>query len=292
MLRRQDKIAGYAYMAPALLLVTFLLVYPMLSNIYISFFKWDGLKPMRWLGVDNYVRFFGDINFTHSFTNTWIWVAFTLVAVVGMALMLAVFVKNVPGENFFKSIFFLPLAISYVSTGSIWIYMFGTEYGVINDILNLLGMQGRIGWLDGAPLNTISMLLASLWQGLGTSMVLYLKGLTSLPCEPLEAAAIDGAGAWRTFLHVTFPMLKPTHTIVIGMAMVNSFKTFDIIYIMTKGGPARSSETLAVTMYTETFLKSKLGYGAAIAVFLSAIILPIATVYIRKMIYDDAIDYK
>jgi ABC-type sugar transport system permease subunit len=90
MLRRQDKIAGYAYMAPALLLVTFLLVYPMLSNVYISFFKWDGLKPMQWRGVDNYVRFFGDINFTHSFTNTWIWVAFTLFVVVGMALMLAV----------------------------------------------------------------------------------------------------------------------------------------------------------------------------------------------------------
>ncbi len=288
----RDKIAGYVYMMPALLMVTVLLTAPMLYNTYLSFFKWDGLKPMKFLGFDNYLKFVNDRVFVQSFTNTLIWVAFTLVVVVTGALLVAVFVKNVPGENFFKSVFFLPLAISFVSTGSIWIYMYGKEYGVINDILSLMGVNTRIGWLYDIPLNTWSMLFASLWQGLGSSMVLYLMGLTTLPKEPLEAASIDGANSWQTFLHVIFPMLKPTHTIVVGMAIVNSFKTFDLIYVMTMGGPARTSETLAVTMYIETFSKLKMGYGAAIAVFLSLIILPIATVYIRQMIYADAIDYK
>jgi len=279
-------------MLPALILVTGLLTTPMIYNTYLSFFKWDGLKPMKFLGFENYQKFFSDRVFVQSFTNTLIWVAFTLVVVVTSALLVAVFVKNVPGENFFKAVFFLPLAISFVSTGAIWIYMYGKEYGVINDILALLGAKERIGWLYAIPLNTISMLFASLWQGLGSSMVLYLMGLTSLPSEPLEAASIDGANSWQTFMRIIFPMLKPTHTVVVGMAIVNSFKTFDLIYVMTKGGPARTSETLAVTMFIETFSKLKMGYGAAIAVLLSLIILPIATVYIRQMIYNDAIDYK
>ena len=288
----RDKIAGYVYMLPALVMVTGLLTIPMLYNTYLSFFKWDGLKPMKYLGLENYLKFVNDRVFVQSFINTLIWVAFTLVVVVTSALLVAVFVKNVPGENFFKSVFFLPLAISYVSTGSIWIYMYGKEYGVINDLLSLMGVQTRTGWLYDFPLNTVSMLFASLWQGLGSNMVLYLMGLTSLPNEPLEAASIDGASGWQTFIHIIFPMLKPTHTIVVGMAIVNSFKTFDLIFVMTKGGPARTSETLAVTMYIETFSKLKMGYGAAIAVLLSLIILPVATVYIRQMIYTDTIGYK
>lgn len=290
--RRKDSLAGYVYMAPALLMVSVFLTLPMIYNTYLSFFKWDGLKPMKFIGLDNYLKFFRDLNFTSSLTNTLIWVAFTLFFVVTSALLVAVFIKNIPGENLLKTIFFLPLAISFVSTGSIWIYMYGSEYGVINDFLSLLGVEAKTAWLYEVPLNTMSMLIASLWQGLGTSMVLYLMGLTQLPKEPIEASAIDGASAWQVFTHITFPMLKPTHTIVIGMAIVNSFKTFDLIYVMTNGGPARTSETLAVTMYMETFSKTKLGYGAAIAVFLSLIILPIAAVYIRKMIYADAIDYK
>lgn len=290
--RRKDKLAGYVYMAPALFMVMLFLLAPMGYNVYLSFFKWDGLKPKKFVGFSNYTKFFGDLNFVKSLTNTLIWVAFTLFIVVVAALLIAVFVKNVPGEKFFKSVFFVPLAISFVSTGSIWIYMYGKEYGVINDFLQLLGYQTRIAWLYAVPLNTVSMLFASLWQGLGSSLVLYLMGLTTLPKEPIEAAQIDGASAWNVFRHITLPLLKPTHTIVIGMAIVNSFKTFDLIYVMTNGGPARQSETLAVTMYMETFSKTKMGYGAAIAVFLSLIILPIAAVYIRTMIYQDAIDCK
>lgn len=292
MRRRKDMIAGYVYMAPALIMVTGLLTLPMIYNVYLSFFKWDGLKPKKFIGFNNYLKFINDLNFIKSFSNTLIWVAFTLLIVVTSALLLAVFIKDVPGEGFFKSVFFLPLAISFVSTGSIWIYMYGSEYGVINDLLALLGNGKKVSWLYEVPLNTVSMLVASLWQGLGSSLVLYLMGLTQLPKEPIEAAAIDGANAWQIFAHVTFPMLKPTHTIVMGMAIVNSFKTFDLIYVMTNGGPARTSETLAVTMYMETFSKQKMGYGAAISVFLSLIILPIATVYIRQMIYTDTLSYK
>jgi len=292
MRRRKDMIAGYVYMAPALILVTCLLTLPMIYNVYLSFFKWDGLKPKKYIGLSNYLKFIRDLNFIKSFSNTLVWVVFTLLVIVTSALLLAVFIKDVPGEGFFKSVFFLPIAISFVSTGAIWIYMYGSEYGVINDLLAILGAKEKISWLYEVPLNTVSMLIASLWQGLGSSLVLYLMGLTQLPKEPLEAAAIDGANSWQVFTRVTFPMLKPTHTIVMGMAMVNSFKTFDLIYVMTNGGPARTSETLAVTMYMETFSKQKLGYGAAIAVFLSLVILPIATVYIRRMIYSDAISYK
>lgn len=279
-------------MCPAVTAVMVFLTYPMLNNIQLSFFKWDGLRPKKYIGLGNYTRLFQDHIFMTSLTNTLVWVAFTIVVVVSLALLLAVFIKSMPFERFFKSVFFVPIAISFVSTGSIWLYMYGKEYGVLNDLLALLGQGERVAWLYDVPLNTVSMLFASLWQGLGANMVLYLMGLTSLPKEPLEAASIDGANAWQTFRHMIFPMLKPTHTIVVGMAIVNSFKAFDLIFVMTNGGPARTSETMAVTMYMETFSKTRMGYGAAIAVFLSLIILPIATVYIKTMVYADALEYK
>jgi multiple sugar transport system permease protein len=122
-------------------------------------------------------------------------------------------------------------------------------------------------------------------------MVLFLMGLTSVPVEPVEAASIEGATKWQTFIHVIFPMLRSTNTVVITMATVNSFKTFDIIYVMTRGGPYRSSETLAVTMFRETFTMSKMGYGSAISVFLSIIVIAVSVIYIRRMSSREAMYY-
>ncbi|MCL1855366.1 MAG: carbohydrate ABC transporter permease, partial [Clostridia bacterium] len=144
----------------------------------------------------------------------------------------------------------------------------------------------KLGLYDKLP----SLIVPGMVGGFG--IFLCRQFISDVPDSLCEAASIDGANAWQTFTHIIFPMLKPTHTIVVGMAIVNSFKTFDLIFVMTRGGPARTSETLAVTMYIETFSKLKMGYGAAIAVLLSLIILPIAVVYIRQMIYNDAIDYK
>jgi multiple sugar transport system permease protein len=272
---------GYIFALPAVLVVTLVLVIPMFQNIWLSFFKSDGLTPAKFIGFGNYARMVDDPNFLRSIANTLLWVVFTIVFAVGAGLLIAVFVNGIPGEKFFKSIFFMPLAISFVSAGAIWWYMYSKEYGVLNQLLELLGVKTKIDWLYDIPLNDFSLLVAWGWSQLGGNLVLFLMGLTSIPSEQIEASRLDGCNKWQTFTHITFPMLSPITTVVVGMAIVNSFKAFDLIYIMTRGGPVRSSETLAVTMFVESFQRNQQGFGAAIGVFLSILILPITAIYMR-----------
>lgn len=283
---------GYIFSFPAAVVITFMFIVPIFRNIYLSLFESDGLSVMRFVGFQNYINMFRDANFLRSVTNSVIWVLFTIVFSVGAGLLIAVFVNGIRGENIIKSVFFMPLAISCVSVGAIWWYMYSKEYGVLNEILRLLGFKVKVDWLYKIPLNNISLLIAWSWQQLGGNLVMFLMGLTAIPPEQIEASRIDGCNKWSTFIHITFPMLKPITTVVVGMAIVNSFKAFDLIYIMTRGGPVRSSETLAVSMFVESFQRNHQGFGAAIGVFLTLLILPITAIYMRATSTVDHADNK
>jgi multiple sugar transport system permease protein len=268
-----------------------LLVVPMLQNVYYSFFNWDGLGAPVFNGIRNYVTLFTDKVIGTSMLNTVVWVIFTLVFPALGGLLVAVFLTGVKGAGFFKSIFFIPLTISFVATGIIWTYMFSRELGVVNGIFGLMGLDLKPSYLTSVPLNTFAMIIAWTWQQLGSNMVMFLMGLGTIPRDPIEACLLDGANKWQTFVHVKFPMLAPITTVVITMAMVNSFKVFDIIYVMTRGGPYSSSETLAVSMFRETFTLFHMGYGAAISVVLSLIVIVISAAYIKRMTKRDMLYY-
>ena len=286
-----ERVISYVFILPALVLVVVLLLVPMFQNVYYSFFDWDGIAKPVFAGVSNYAKFLVDRDFLVSLRNTVIWVGFTLVFPVLGGLLVAVFVDGVRGERVFKSVFFIPLTISFVATGLIWTYMYGKELGVLNNLFALLHLNLKPSWLTGVPLNTFSMLIAWTWQQLGTNMVMFLMGLGTIPKEPIEASIIDGATRFETFVHIKLPMLRPITTVVITMAMVNSFKAFDIIYVMTRGGPYHSSETLAVTMFRETFTLFKMGYGSAISIFLSVVVIAVSALYIRQMAKKDLLYY-
>jgi ABC-type sugar transport system permease subunit len=288
---RKERAISYLFVLPAFALVVVLLLVPMFQNIYYSFFEWDGISKPVFTGFGNYTSLFEDANFLVSFRNTLIWVGFTLLFPVMGGLLVAIFVRGLVLERFFKSVFFIPLTISFVATGIIWTYMFSRDLGVLNNLFSLLGLRVKLSWLTSVPLNTFSLLIAWTWQQLGVNMVLFLMGLATIPQDPIEAAVIDGANKWQTFVHVTLPMLRPITTVVITMAMVNSFKAFDIIYVMTRGGPYRSSETLAVTMFRETFTLFRMGYGAAISVLLSVIVIAVSTLYIKRMARRELLYY-
>jgi multiple sugar transport system permease protein len=283
---------GYVFSFPALALITFMFIVPMFQNIYLSLFESAGVSLMRFVGFGNYLKMFRDSNFLRATVNSLLWVIFTIVFSVGIGLLIAVFVNRIKGENIIKSVFFMPLAISFVSVGAIWWYMYSKEYGVLNEILRLLGFKTKVDWLYTIPLNNISLLIAWSWQQLGGNLVIFLMGLTSIPAEQTEAPRIDGCNKCQTFIHITFPMLKPITTVVVGMAIVNSFKAFDLIYVMTRGGPVRSSETLAVNMFVESFQRNNQGYGAAIGILLTLLILPITTIYMRSTAVVDHADNK
>ena len=156
--------------------------------------------------------------------------------------------------------------------------------GTINQMLRVVGLGSFARpWLMEPPWNTIAMLVAFTWQTTGTNMTLFLVGLQAIPTDPVEAAKLDGANSFQTFRYIILPLLRPITTVVITIAVVNSFKVFDLIWIMTLGGPYRSSETLAVTMYRESFISFRLGYGAAIANFLSLIVIIFSIIYLRSI---------
>lgn len=277
------RIEPYVYMAPAVLFVVVFLLYPAAYTLYISFTDWDGLNPPQFIGFDNYIQMFNETVFGTSLLNTLIWVIATLIFPVGLGLMLAVFVNRIPLQGFYKAIFYLPYAISATSAAVIWTFMLSPT-GVINEGLRMIGLDAFAQpWLMKPPLNTLAMLMAFTWQTTGTNMILFLVGLQAIPPDPIEAAKLDGASGWQTFRHVIMPLLRPITVVVITIAVVNSFKVFDLIWVMTQGGPYRSSETLAVTMYRESFVLFRLGFGAAIANFLSLIAIVFAIVYLRSV---------
>lgn len=287
---KNNKFVSYLFIFPAFLLVVLVLLVPMLQNVYYSFFKWDGISEPVFSGFRNYMALFSDSNFLTSFRNTIIWVVFTLIFPVMGGLIVAVFLRGLKFENIFKSVFYIPITISFVATGIIWNYMYSREIGVLNTLLSLIGVD-RISWLVNVPLNTFSLLIAWTWQQLGTNMVLFLMGLTAIPAEQTEAAMLEGATRWQTFIHITFPMLRPITTVVVVMAMANSFKVFDLIYVMTRGGPYRSSETLAVTMFRETFTMFNMGYGAAISIVLSIVVIGTSAFYLKSTLKKDLLYY-
>ncbi len=278
-----DRVEPYLYMAPAVLFVAVFLLYPAVYTIVISLTKWDGLTPPVFVGLKNYFQIVQSPIFRSSLTNTLIWVVGTLLLPVALGLLLALMVNRIPLQGFFKSMFYLPYAVSATSVAVIWGFML-SPVGFIDNVLRAVGLENlATSWLITPPWNTIMMLIAYTWLSTGTNMILFLVGLQNIPTDPIEAAKIDGANTRQLNWYVVFPLLRPVTTVVVTIAVVNGFKVFDLIWVMTQGGPYRSSETLAVTMYRESFVSFHLGYGAAIANILSFIVIMFSIIYLQSI---------
>jgi multiple sugar transport system permease protein len=269
-------------MLPAIVLVSVLLLWPFLRSSWLSFTDFKGIGAAKWVGLDNYRQLLNDPVLTQSMKNTLYWVIGTLVLPVGLGLLIAVASYDVRGGALYRLPFLMPYALSGTAIATVWQFML-TKNGALNSVLGALGLESwERSWLLRPPLNTWAMIFASTWQAVGVSVLLFLIGLQVIPRDPIEAARLDGAEGWRLFKDMTFPLLRPMTIVTVGISLVNSLKTFDIIWIMTQGGPYRSSETLAVTMYRQTFVLFEHGYGAAISVVLSVIVLAVSLLYLTR----------
>jgi multiple sugar transport system permease protein len=275
--------AARGFIAPGVLLVGVLLYLPLLWTVFLSFTQYDGLSSPQWVGLSNYGQMFKDPDFLNSVFNTLLWVVGTLVVPVGLGLGLALLTFNLKGGTWLRLPFLIPYAISGIGVGLIWSFVLQSG-GALDQALQLVGVDDPPRWLLDAPLNTVVMIFAASWQGIGVNALLFTIGLQSIPKEPLEAARLDGATGLRLFTGILWPMLRPLTTVVIGLSIVASLKTFDIVLGMTKGGPGRVSETLALTMYNDTFVNSQYGLGSAIAVFLSVVTLLASVLYLRQQL--------
>ncbi|MFC4554148.1 carbohydrate ABC transporter permease [Georgenia faecalis] len=278
--------ASRSFALPALAIVAVLLYLPFLWTTYLSFTEFNGLGDPEWVGLEKYREMFADAGFFTSVRNTLLWVVGTLVLPVGLGLFIAVLAHDIKGSFWYRLPFLLPYAISGVAVGVIWTFILQTG-GALSEALAFLHLPGtELRWLLDAPLNTLVMIVAATWQGAGVNALLFGIGLQSIPKEPIEAARLDGASGWTLFRTMTWPMLAPLTTVVVGLAIVGSLKTFDIIWAMTKGGPGRSSETLALTMYKETFVNNDYGLGAAVAVLLTVVTVAASVLYLRRQLSD------
>jgi multiple sugar transport system permease protein/raffinose/stachyose/melibiose transport system permease protein len=269
-----------------LTIYTLIVIIPLLSSFYYSFTNWNGFNPeYRIVWFDNYLKVFNDPNFRTAIKNTLIWMAAAIIlpVVTGLAIALVLH-QGVRFSNLYKSLFYLPICLSLAVIGQVWIWIYQPDWGLINIVLRGVGLDHLAkAWLANPDTALYSVIIAWSWQQVGLAMVIFLAGLTSIPTDLTEAAEIDGATYWKSLRYVVIPLLSPATTVVIALSIINSLKSFDVVYMMTGGGPFHSSDTLAMFMYNESFKKYFMGYGSAIAVVLFLIAMIIIAFYFRQV---------
>lgn len=270
---------AFAFMAPAVIFVTVFLLLPVVFNVYASFTGWEKFSGLgTFVGVRNYETLAANPKFLDATINTTVWLITSFILPAALGLTLALLIKGVVGEETFKSIFFLPRMFSATAVGVIWYYVYANE-GIVNSGLRGLGLGSLASrWLYEDGLATPAMIVTHLWQQVGLMMVLLLLGLNALPTEPIEAAKVDGASRWQVFRHIILPLLLPTLLVVITISVLAGFTSFDLVWVMGRDFPNRSTLTLAVNQYWESFRAGHWAYGAAIAVVLGIIAMAISWV--------------
>lgn len=279
----QRKLLIGLFLAPTVIglgLFTFL---PILASVVLAFFSWDIITPPRFVGLENFADIATDPTIRVSFLNT---IGFVVVAVtlqLAVALVLAVLVNTrMPGllKSFFRSVLFFPLVLSAASVSIIMGYLFNENFGLVNHVLNLLGMAD-VPWLTSTRGAMTVVILVYVWQNFGFSFLLFLGGLSSIPKEVYEAAQVDGATGWKQFWRITFPLVSPTTLVASVMAIISALQIFDQPYVLTRGGPGDSTRTAVMVIYESAFKQLEFGRASAIGIVLTVVIMLVTAVQFR-----------
>jgi len=268
------SIAPWLFLAPGLLMFLLYVIGPIFQSIWVSFFEWDGLSPKTWVGMANYQELFEDRDFYRSLKNNVIWLVLYMLAVPA-GLFIALFLnQNVFGIRLYKSLFFFPFVISQVVVGLMFAWFYDPSNGILALIYDLWGGRPPAILADENYV-TYGIIVAGLWPQIAYCMILFLTGLNNVSPDQVEAGRLDGAKGWKMLWHVILPQLRPATFIAVVVTIIGALRSFDLISIMTQGGPYGSSRVLAYYMY-ETALSEygyRMGYGAAIAVVLFLIMM-------------------
>lgn len=277
----RDLSSACFFLAPALFLYITFVIYPTLDLFRFSFTSWDGVSPVKqWVGIRNYQELFSDRIFWQAFQNTLLWAGIVLFLNVFVALVLAALIAEpIRGRVCFQLAYFLPAVQAGVVTATIWRWMYQPN-GVINVFLRTFGL-GRFarGWLGDFTLALPALAVASSWMSMGVNIAIFLGGIQNIDPTLYEAAKIDGANRFQLFRYITVPSLYHTIVIVLILSTIGAFKTFDIVWATTQGGPVRATELLATYTYKKGMLEVRYGYGSSIAVFLMLLIVLLSALY-------------
>jgi multiple sugar transport system permease protein len=277
----------------ALVLIPFLIealgvFWPAIQGVMLSFLKWNGLGPATSVGLANYTGLVADPIFLTALKNTAIWVVvFGGISFVGGMAIALLLSSERRGVGIYRTALFLPIVFSLVVTALIWDSFFQPN-GVLNDVLNSLGLHSWTRtWLGDPSTALYAAIIASLWREIGYVMVLFIAGLKAIDPAIAEAARVDGCSAWQRFWHVTFPQLRNVNLVVVSVLVIDSLRSFDIVWAMTGGGPFHSTELLSTYMFTTAFQTRALGYASAIAVVIFLLALAVIISYLVRALADE-----
>ncbi len=268
-LGKKNNWAAYLYILPLMLLSFAVVYYCIIRTVMTSFTDWNGMSPeMNFVGLKNYIKLFKDATFWKAVTNNVIFFFGTVFVQAAVGFFLAVLLKKkLPGSNMFKAVYFMPIAMATSIITAIFRIIMDPTNGALNQFLHAVHLDMfAVSWLGDKRYALLSVIIVNIFQWMGFSMITYYTSLMSLPDDVYEAAKIDGAGFWRTLTSVTFPMVKGTTNVLIILGIVGSLKTFDIVKLLTNGGPGRSSTVMNVYLYEKAFKDFKAGEAAAIGV--------------------------
>ncbi|QOR70396.1 sugar ABC transporter permease [Ruania alkalisoli] len=273
------------FLVPATLLYVYFLAYPMVDSVRLSFFEWSGFRTEEpvWVGLQNYVRLFtADPVFWTAAKNSIIWVALSLALPVTLGLLIALGLNRAMlGRNTMRAVIYLPAVFAPITVAAMWRWIYNPTLGALNQFLTAVGLESWAQqWLGDPTFALYSVFAASVWTGVGFTMVLFLAGLQQVPPELVDAAKVDGAGRWQVFRNVTVPALRPTTAVVVILTIINSLKVFDLVVGMTGGGPAQSTQVLALWSYTQSFANHTFGLGGATATVLLIMSLALVVPYL------------
>lgn len=264
-----ENITGLIFILPSFIGFLVFFLFPVLASLVLSLCKWNlssGFNNIKFYGLENYKAIMTDLWFTDSMKNSLIFTAVTVIAGICLSLVLAVLLNKM---SYFKSplkvMFFLPYISSAVAVAIVWMVILQPTYGPLNQFLRSIGIQQPPNWLVDMHWALPALMAMYIWQNLGYNMVVYMAGLASIPTELYEAASIDGAGGLKKFFAITVPMVSPTTFFIAIMGIINSFKVFDQVQVLTQGGPGTSTTMLALYIYREAFQFYNMGYASASA---------------------------
>lgn len=280
-LHRYESRMAYLFVSPAMILFVVFVLLPAGMAFFLSFTNYDILSAIKWVGTTNYERLANDRLFLLTLRNivqyVVLFVPLMILASLTLALMLN---RRVAGMRFFRTVYYIPVITSPVAAATIWIWLLHKDFGAINQALGLFNIPGR-AWLIDADTAMLSIVLVTLWQGLGSNMVVYLAGLQGIPGHLYEAAMLDGAGRWQLFRHITWPSLRTTTFFVVTLSLIGAFQLFDQSYVMTAGGPGNLTRTPVYQIWETGFNRLRMGYASAQAFTLFLIIVFVTIINLR-----------
>ncbi|MBT2512425.1 carbohydrate ABC transporter permease [Arthrobacter sp. ISL-30] len=279
---RRNTLIGWTFILPNFLgFLAFTLV-PVLAAFALSFMEWTSFSAPKWVGLANFQRMLESDTFWVALRNTVVYALGHVPLTMALALLLAMLLnRKLKGIGFFRVAIFFPYITSLVAVAVVWNMLFSPDSGPINQFLHSIGIAEAPGWTSSSDWALPAVIITSVWRDMGYYMVLYLAGLQAIPSELYEAAEVDGASAWQRFWNVTIPSLRPTTFFVVVMLTVSSFKVFDLIVVMTNGGPGRSTTVLSQLIYQEGIGEGKFGYSSAISLVLFLIVLTVTVLQFK-----------